>query len=110
MATGQIREGEHDGGEDLWLPVAPRRRAGARSPAVGNRHTPLSRRQVVEAAIAIADAEGAEAVGMRRVARELGVGNMSVYWHVASKEDLLALMIDAVEGEFEVPEPSRDWR
>ena len=64
----------------------------------------------MQAAIAIADREGAEAVGMRRIARDLQVGNMSLYWHVASKDELLALMIDAVEGEFEVPTPSGDWR
>jgi AcrR family transcriptional regulator len=64
----------------------------------------------VRAAIAIADREGAEAVSMRRIARELQAGNMSLYWHVASKDELLALMIDAVEGEFEVPTPSGDWR
>ena len=47
---------------------------------------------------------------MRRIARELGAGNMSIYWHVASKDELLALMIDAVEGEFEIAEPSGNWR
>jgi AcrR family transcriptional regulator len=64
----------------------------------------------VHAAIAIADREGAEAATMRRIARELHAGNMSLYWHVASKDELLALMIDAVEGEFEIPAPSGNWR
>ena len=96
--------------EELWLPPlsAARRRRGptsGRSP-----RAPLSRTQIVQAAIAIADREGAEAVGMRRIARELGAGNMSIYWHVASKDELLALMIDAVEGEFEIAEPSGNWR
>ena len=71
---------------------------------------PLSREQIVDAAIAIADREGADAVSMRRIARDLHAGNMSLYWHVASKDELLALMVDAVEGEFDVPTPSGDWR
>jgi len=42
----------------------------------------LTRAEIVDAAIAVADAEGTEAVTMRRIARELGVGAMSLYWHV----------------------------
>jgi AcrR family transcriptional regulator len=96
--------------EDLWLPALhtsrPRRsRSANRGPP-----TPLSRHQIVEAAIAIADREGPDAIGMRRIARELQVGNMSLYWHVASKDELVALMVDAVEGEFEIPAPSGNWR
>ena len=70
----------------------------------------LSRDQIVSSAIAVADREGADAVGMRRIARDLGVGTMSLYWYVASKDELLALMIDTVEGEFEIPSPSGNWR
>ena len=96
--------------EELWLPpLSSARRRREPAPGRGPR-SPLSRDQIVQAAIAIADREGAEAVGMRRIARELGAGNMSLYWHVASKDELLALMIDAVEGEFEIAEPSGDWR
>jgi AcrR family transcriptional regulator len=47
---------------------------------------------------------------MRRIARELSAGAMSLYWYVASKEELLDLMLDAIEAEIEVPEPSGDWR
>jgi AcrR family transcriptional regulator len=47
---------------------------------------------------------------MRRIARELNAGAMSLYWHVSAKEELLDLMLDAVQGEMEVPEPSGDWR
>ena len=47
---------------------------------------------------------------MRRIAREVGAGAMSLYWHVASKEELLDLMLDAIEAEIEVPEPTGDWR
>ncbi len=70
----------------------------------------LSRAEIISAAIAIADADGPDALSMRRIARELSVGAMSLYWHVASKEELLDLMLEAIEGEIEVPEPSGDWQ
>jgi AcrR family transcriptional regulator len=70
----------------------------------------LSRDEIVRAAIAVADAEGPEAISMRRIARELDVGAMSLYWHVSSKEELLDLMLDGVQGEMEMPGPSGDWR
>ena len=58
----------------------------------------------------VADAEGADAVTMRRIARELNAGTMSLYWHIASKEELLDLMIDEIQGGQPLPEPSGDWR
>ncbi|HEY1918021.1 MAG TPA: TetR/AcrR family transcriptional regulator [Streptosporangiaceae bacterium] len=70
----------------------------------------LSRQEIVAAAVKVADAEGAEAINMRRIARELNAGAMSLYWHVSSKEELLDLMLDAVEGEQEFPAPTGDWR
>jgi len=70
----------------------------------------LSRAEIVDAAIAIADAEGSDAVSMRRIAQVLRAGTMSLYWHVANKEQLLDLMLDTLLGEVEVPEPSGDWR
>jgi AcrR family transcriptional regulator len=70
----------------------------------------LSRAEIVAAAIAMADAEGPEAISMRRIARELRAGPMSLYWHVGSKEELLDLMLESIEAEVEVPEPSGDWR
>ena len=60
--------------------------------------------------MAVADAEGPDAISMRRIARELGAGAMSLYWHVESKEELLDLMLESIEAEVEVPEPSGDWR
>jgi AcrR family transcriptional regulator len=76
-----------------------------------NRMAPaLSRAEIVDAAIAIADAEGSGAISMRRIAQVLRAGTMSLYWHVTNKEQLLDLMLDALLGEVEVPEPSGDWR
>ena len=111
--------------EDFWAPFlayrpgdrrAERLRAHAREDAKrGQRHPPrraaaLSRDEIVRTAIAVADAEGAEAVNMRRIARELGSGTMSLYWHVASKDELLDMMIDAIVGDAQAPESSGDWR
>jgi AcrR family transcriptional regulator len=70
----------------------------------------LSREDIVAAAVAIADAEGTEAVSMRRIARDLRVGAMSLYWYVASTAELHQMMIEQVQSETEVPEPSGDWR
>jgi AcrR family transcriptional regulator len=70
----------------------------------------LSRADIVDIAIAIADAEGTEAVSMRRIARDLRVGAMSLYWHVESKEELHLLMLETVHAEIEAPPPSGDWR
>ncbi|HEY5987085.1 MAG TPA: TetR/AcrR family transcriptional regulator [Streptosporangiaceae bacterium] len=81
----------------------------------GARHLPrraaaLSREEIVRTAIAVADSEGADAISMRRIARELNAGTMSLYWHVTSKEELLDLMIDSIQGDLNVPNPSGDWR
>ncbi|GAA3774219.1 TetR/AcrR family transcriptional regulator C-terminal domain-containing protein [Streptomyces chiangmaiensis] len=69
-----------------------------------------SRADIAAAAVRIADAEGLDAVSMRRVAAELGCGTMSLYNYVPRKEDLYELMVDAVSGEHELWEPSGDWR
>ncbi|MDH6124863.1 TetR/AcrR family transcriptional regulator C-terminal domain-containing protein [Kitasatospora sp. GP82] len=70
-----------------------------------------SRASIAAAAVRIADAEGIEAVSMRRVAAELGAGTMSLYNYVPKKEHLFDLMIDQVAGEYDLPAgPSGDWR
>jgi AcrR family transcriptional regulator len=71
----------------------------------------LSREEVVAAAVALADAEGLEAVSMRRLADQLGVATMTPYSHVAGKDELLDLMRDEVSREMLVPEPlPAGWR
>ncbi|MGO8888929.1 MAG: TetR/AcrR family transcriptional regulator [Streptosporangiaceae bacterium] len=81
-----------------------------RGPLPPRRDRGLSRAEIVSTAMAVADAEGPDAISMRRIARELGAGAMSLYWHVGSKEELLDLMLESIEAEIEVPEPSGDWR
>lgn len=71
----------------------------------------LTRADVIRAALDIADAEGLEAVSIRRVASDLGVRPMSLYTHIASKDDLVALMLHEMSGQLLVPEPlPDDWR
>lgn len=60
---------------------------------------PLSQDAIVAAAIRVLDAEGLDAVSMRRVAQELGTGPASLYVHVANKDELYELVLDAVLGE-----------
>jgi TetR/AcrR family transcriptional regulator, tetracycline repressor protein len=71
----------------------------------------LSRRTVVETALAIGDSEGLEAISLRRIARDLGVTPMALYRYVDSKEGLLSGMIERAFEEFELPvENEDDWR
>ncbi|WP_327711888.1 TetR/AcrR family transcriptional regulator [Streptomyces sp. NBC_00464] len=70
----------------------------------------FSRADIADAAVRIADAEGLDAVSMRKVAAELGCGTMSLYNYVPRKEDLYELMLDAVSAGYDYPEPSGDWR
>jgi AcrR family transcriptional regulator len=74
------------------------------------RRTPLNRERVLRAAIALADARGAQELTMRKLAQELGVEAMSLYNHVANKDDLLDGMVDIVFGEIEAPAPGKDWK
>ncbi len=75
------------------------------------RRQSLSVEQIVAVAVGIADGEGTPALTMRRVATEAGTGTTSLYRYVTNKDELLELMVDAVQGERELPEqPSGDWR
>lgn len=70
-----------------------------------------SRAQIAAAAVALADAEGLEAVSMRKVAASLEIGTASLYGYLDSKDELYDLMVDWVEGEGgPPPSPSGDWR
>ena len=81
-------------------------------PEPTGRRAPRSRDDIAEAAVAVADAEGLEAVSMRRVASELGLGTMSLYHYVRSKDELLDLMGDAIMGGQLVDEAElqKGWR
>lgn len=81
-------------------------------PEPGGRRPRFTRAAIAAAAVAIADAEGFEAVTMRRVAAELGAGTMSLYHYVRGRDDLLDLMDDAVMAEVVVPDEAlaHGWR
>lgn len=81
----------------------------AKRSARGQR-TPLSRERILRAAVALADAEGIEALTMRALASELQVEAMSLYNHVDTKDDLLDGMIECIAREIEEPDAAADWK
>ena len=85
----------------IWARPEPRGRGRAAA---------LSLDQIAEVALGIADAEGLDAVSIRRIARELGSGAMSLYHYFDSRDELLDLMADRVAAEMIVPELPTDWR
>ena len=64
---------------------------------------PLTRQRVLRAAVALADRGGVGALSMRKLAQELGVEAMSLYHHVANKDDILDGLVDVVFGEIDLP-------
>lgn len=74
------------------------------------RRAPLSRQRVLDAALATVDREGLDDLSMRKLAAELGVETMSLYKHVASKDDLLAGLTDLIWAEIAAAAPpDDDW-
>ncbi|GAA3444944.1 TetR family transcriptional regulator [Planomonospora venezuelensis] len=65
----------------------------------------LSRDQIVRAAMEILDAEGVDALSMRRLGAKLGSGATSIYWHIAHKDELMELVMDEVYGKVPLPDP-----
>jgi TetR/AcrR family transcriptional regulator, tetracycline repressor protein len=89
------------------VPPPPWRRARGRARA----RQPLSQERIVDAAMKIVDAEGLDALSMRRLGDELSTTASALYAHVADKEELLDLMFDRFMGELEVPEfDPESWR
>ncbi|GHJ40138.1 TetR/AcrR family transcriptional regulator [Streptomyces sp. TS71-3] len=92
----------------VWLDVrASRGGAGRRS----DQPSGLDRDRITEATVRLLDAEGLARFSMRRLAAELNVTAMSVYWYVDTKEDLLELALDAAFGELSLPSggAAEDW-
>ncbi|HEX2074429.1 MAG TPA: TetR/AcrR family transcriptional regulator [Geodermatophilus sp.] len=82
------------------------------SPArpTGERRAPLTRERILEAAVALADESGIESLSMRKLGSAMGVEAMSLYNHVANKDDLLDGMIDVVFAEIDLPSAEDHWR
>ena len=70
----------------------------------------LTKEQVFRAAVELADRGGLEALTMRKLAEELGVGVMSLYYYVANKDELITGMVDIVFSEIELPPVGADWK
>jgi AcrR family transcriptional regulator len=84
---------------------------GVRARAARGPKPALRLDRIVEAAVRVADTDGLEAVSMSKVAAELGTAPMSLYRHVAGKDELLSLMVDAAWGPApDAPAPGESWR
>ncbi|MEN8237958.1 MAG: TetR family transcriptional regulator, partial [Actinomycetota bacterium] len=70
----------------------------------------LTRDRIVDAAVAYADANGVESLSMRKLGAALEVEAMSLYNHVANKDDIYDGMIDFVFASIPLPEPGGDWK
>ncbi len=75
-----------------------------------SRRPPLSPERILRAAIKLADRQGLEALSMRKLATALKVEAMSLYNHVANKDELLDGMVDQIIGEIALPERGADWK
>ncbi|MFF7166065.1 TetR/AcrR family transcriptional regulator [Streptomyces sp. NPDC008086] len=82
------------------IPVPPWRRPKKAPPRM-----PLTQDRIVDTALGILDAEGLDALSMRRLAQELKTGHASLYAHVGNRDELLDLVFDLVLTEVEIPEP-----
>jgi AcrR family transcriptional regulator len=74
------------------------------------RRAPLTRERVLRAAIALADAGGIDSLSMRKLGDELGVEAMSLYNHVANKDDIRDGIVDLVFSEIALPSERADWK
>jgi AcrR family transcriptional regulator len=96
---------------DAETPGAPWSSCGnAREPPSRGPKPGLTLAQIVTAAVELADAEGLDAVSMRRLAAELGAGTMSLYRYVPGKAELVDLMLDTVFRETAPPPEDAGWR
>ena len=71
---------------------------------------PLNRERVLRAAVVLADEAGLESLTMRELGLRLGVEAMSLYNHVANKDDILDGMVDLVVGDIDLPADTVDWK
>ncbi|MQY13790.1 hypothetical protein SRB5_39450 [Streptomyces sp. RB5] len=98
------RRSARDARSSVWLSDRPAPAAGKEQP-----HG-LRLDKIVDATVRLLDSEGLAKVSMRRLAAELGVTAMSVYWYVDTKDDLLEMALDQVHEEIGLPDEAADWR
>jgi AcrR family transcriptional regulator len=92
------------------IPMTAEDQIARRADAIAPQRVPLSKELVLRTAIGLADRDGIDALTMRRLAHELGVEAMSLYYYVANKDELLSAMLDIVTSEIEVPSAEADWK
>jgi AcrR family transcriptional regulator len=73
-------------------------------------HEPLSAERILDAALDLADEGGIEALSMRKIGQRLGVEAMSLYNHVANKDEILNGLVEVILGQIEIPSPESDWK
>src|ERR1700759_403975 len=115
MAESTARRLEPDmsgtSGQNAELSETSWGRSSARSAKPSRRRESISHTAIVSGAIDVLDREGLDALSMRHLAEELGIGAASLYWHVGSKDGLLDLVLDQVVGETKIPEPDPErWQ
>ncbi|HSP53451.1 MAG TPA: TetR/AcrR family transcriptional regulator [Cryobacterium sp.] len=71
---------------------------------------PVTRARAIQAAVTLADTDGIESLSMRKLARDLGVEAMSLYYHVKSKDEILDGMIESVIDEMALPAAEAEWK
>ncbi|MFE3637464.1 TetR/AcrR family transcriptional regulator [Streptomyces sp. NPDC059168] len=101
------RTGDGSARGSVWL--EPRTPRGGR----GGQPSGLDRERITAVSVRLLDAEGMARFSMRRLAAELNVTAMSLYWYVDTKDDLLELALDAAHGELRLPDPEdegADWQ
>jgi AcrR family transcriptional regulator len=76
----------------------------------GTDRPPVTRERILDAALALADEGGLEALSMRRIGKALGVEGMALYNHVANKDAILDGIVERVLAAIPVPSPDGDWR
>jgi len=81
-----------------------------RAEAIAAQREPLSKERVLRTAMRLADQGGIDSLSMRKLAQELGVEAMSLYYYVASKDDILNGIVDVVVSEIELPSGGPDWK
>ncbi len=82
----------------------------SKQPPNNKNRPPLSRKQILLTAMKLADQQGIQALSMRKLGKAVGVEAMSLYNHVANKDDLLDGMIELVCAEIKEPSPGENWR
>lgn len=81
-----------------------------RKKTTGRSTSPLSKEKVIQSALELADEGGVTSLTMRKLAEKLGVEAMSLYYHVANKNEILDAILDAIFSEIQLPDPNDDWK